>query len=113
MTRTSKAIRRRLLLFAFAAGLRAATPCSAPRDVPRGANLEDLASRYLGSARYAIAIALATNARIGDGFGYIANPDDLIGVARVCVPSRSEARQLERSWEAYERAVNAARLPRI
>ena len=113
MTRTSKAIRRRLLLFAFAAGLRAATPCSAPRDVPRGANLEDLASRYLGSARYAIAIALATNARIGDGFGYIANPDDLTGVARVCVPSRSEARQLERSWEAYERAVNAARLPRI
>jgi hypothetical protein len=72
-----------------------------------------LAGSYLGNPRYAIAIALATNARTADGFSYIANPDDLTGIARVCVPSKSEARQLGRSWEAYERAVNAARLARM
>jgi hypothetical protein len=104
---------RTLLLFALAAGLRAAVPCPAPLNVPAGASLEDLAKRHLGSSRYAIAIALATNARTGDGFRYIANPDDLTGVGRVCVPSKSEARQLARSWETYERAVNAARLARM
>jgi hypothetical protein len=69
--------------------------------------------RCLGSSHYAIAIALATNARTDEGFRYIANPDDFTGVAHVCVPSKSEARQLERSWEAYERAVNTLRLPRM
>jgi hypothetical protein len=102
-----------LLLFALTAGLHAADPCPAPLNVPAGASLEELATRYLGSSRYAIAIALATNLRTSDGFSYIANPDDLTGVAQVCVPTRSEARQLGRSWEAYERAVNAARLPRM
>ncbi|HYL35203.1 MAG TPA: hypothetical protein VEV17_04765 [Bryobacteraceae bacterium] len=90
----------------------AAVPCPAARDVPPGTTLEDLARSVLGSPRYAIAIALATNARTGDGFRYIANPDDLTGVARVCVPSKREARELQRSWEAYEGAVSAARLPR-
>jgi hypothetical protein len=104
---------RAFLLFAFAAGLHATGPCPATRDVPEGGSLEDLAHRYLGNSRYAIAIALATNARTGGGFSYIANPSDLTGVARVCVPSKSEARQLRRSWEAYERAMNAARLPQI
>jgi hypothetical protein len=104
---------RALLLSALAAGLQAAVPCPTPADVSAGARLEDLARRYLGDPRDAIAIALATNVRTGDGFSYIANPDDLGGVARVCIPSKSEARQLRRSWEAYDRAVNAARLPRI
>ena len=81
--------------------------------MPAGANLEDLARSYLGNSRYSIAIALATNARTADGFPYIANPDDLTGVARVCVPSKSEARDLTRSWDTYERAVNSARLPRM
>ena len=81
--------------------------------MPAGASLEDLAGSYLGNSRYAIAIALATNARTADGFPYIANPDDLTSVARVCVPSKSEARDLTRSWNAYERAVNSARLPRM
>src|ERR1700733_3877894 len=111
MTRSS--IRTTLFVFAFTAALRAAPPCPAPHDVPPGASLEDLAVRYLGSSRYAIAIALATNARTADGFRYIGNPDDLTGVTRVCVPSKPESRQLERSWESYERAVSAARLPRI
>jgi hypothetical protein len=104
---------RALLLCVFAAGTHAATPCPVPRNVPDGASLEALASRYLGSSRYSIAIALATNARTQDGFHYIANPDDLTGIAQVCVPSKSEARQLLRSWNAYEHAVNAARLPRM
>ena len=104
---------RAFLLFVFTVGMQAATPCPAPGNVPDGASLEDLASRYLGSSRYSIAIALATNARTQDGFSYIANPDDLAGIARLCVPSKSEARQLLRSWNAYEHAVNAARLPRM
>ena len=104
---------RALLLFALAASMHAAVPCPMPMDVPAGARLEDLARRYLGGSRDAIAIALATNVRTGDGFSYISNPDDLAGVARVCIPSKSEARQLGRSWDAYERAVDAARLPRI
>jgi hypothetical protein len=110
---TAGSTHRVLLLLAFAVGLRAAVPCPTPENVPAGASLQDLAVRHLGNARYAIAIALATNARTGDGFPYIANPDDIGGVARVCVPSKSEARGLERSWQAYERAVNTARLPRI
>jgi hypothetical protein len=105
--------RRTLFVFALATALRAAAPCPAPHDLPPGASLEDLASRYLGGPRYAIAIALATNARTGDGFPYIPNPDDLSGVTRVCVPSKSESRRLTRSWEAYERAVALARLPRM
>jgi hypothetical protein len=72
-----------------------------------------MATSYLGNATHAIAIALATNARISDGFLYIANPDDLTGIARVCVPTKSEARQLEQSWKAYQRAVNATRLPQM
>jgi hypothetical protein len=105
--------RRALLFLAFAAALRAAVPCPTPIDVPPGASLDDLALRHLGNSRYAIAIALATNSRTGDGFPYIANPDDLTGIARVCVPSKPEARQLERSWDIYARAVDSARLPRI
>jgi len=81
--------------------------------VPAGTRLEDLATKYLGNSRFAIAIALATNARTADGFPYIGNPDDLTGVARVCVPSQSDARDLTRRWDAYERAVNSARLPRM
>ncbi len=68
---------RALLLFALAGGMRAAVPCHMPVDVPAGARLEDLARRYLGGSRDAIAIALATNVRTGYGFSYIANPDDL------------------------------------
>lgn len=109
----SSNVDRAFLLLTLAAGLRAAVPCPTPVDVPAGASLQDLAQQHLGNARYAIAIALATNARTGDGFPYIANPDDLRGVARVCVPSKSEANLLARSWVAYERAVNTARLPRI
>jgi hypothetical protein len=106
-------MKRALLIFGFAIGLHAATPCPTPEDVPAGASLKDLAHRYLGNSRYAMAIALATNARTGDGFHYIANPDDLSGIPRVCVPSKAEARELNRSWTAYERAVDAARLPRM
>jgi hypothetical protein len=101
-----------LLIFAFATASAAATPCPMPLDIQPGTRLEDLAARYFGGPRYAIAIALATNARTGDGFRYIANPDDLSGVPRVCIPARSEAGQLKRSWEIYERAVTTARLPR-
>ncbi|MBV9506173.1 MAG: hypothetical protein JO323_14330 [Acidobacteriia bacterium] len=104
---------RALLLLLSAAQFAGAAPCFSPRDVPNGAHLDDLALRYLGSSRYAVAIALATNARTDEGFPYIASLDDLTGVSRVCVPSKSEARDLERSWRRYVIAVNAARLPQI
>jgi hypothetical protein len=106
-------VHRAILAFAFAAVLHAAAPCPAPRDVQPGTTLTDLATQYLGGARYAISIALATNARTSDGFRYIANPDDLSGIPQVCIPSKSEANQLVQSWGAYDRAVNAARLPRL
>jgi hypothetical protein len=102
-----------LLVFSCVASLRAATPCPLPRDTQTGERLENLAKEYFGSPRYAISIALATNARTGEGFPYIANPDDLTNISRVCIPSRPEARQLEQSWRAYDRAVSAARLPRM
>jgi hypothetical protein len=100
------------LLFAFAGLLQAAPTCPTPREVSPETTLEGLASRDLGNPRYAIAIALATNARTADGFSYIANPDDLTGAKRVCVPSKAEARELARTWVVYDRAVTAARLPR-
>lgn len=106
-------VQRAILAFAFATTLHAAAPCPLPRDVQPGVTLESLAGLYLGGSRYAIAIALATNARTGDDFTYIANPDDLTGIPRVCIPSKPEARRLEQSWKAYDRAVSAARLPRI
>lgn len=99
--------------FAFACALHASVTCPMPRDVQPGTTLESLAASYLGGSRYAISIALATNERTGDGFRYIANPDDLTGIPRVCVPSKTEARQLERSWTSYDRAVHLARLPRL
>jgi hypothetical protein len=105
-------MRRVASLLLFVVGLRAATPCPEPRDVPSGSQLEDLALRYLGTSRYAISLALATNSRTADGFPYIANPDDLTGISRVCIPSKSEAQDLQRSWQAYTRAVDVARLPR-
>src|ERR1700723_1108188 len=83
-------IPRAILAFAFATALHAAAPCPLPRDVQPGVSLESLAAFYLGSSRYAIAIALATNERTGDNFPYIANPDDLTGIPRVCVPSKPE-----------------------
>lgn len=103
---------RTLLLVLIAAGSPASTTCPAPREISNGARLDDLAAQYLGSARYAISIALATNSRTAEGFRSIDNPDDLSGISRVCVPSKSEARELERSWQAYTRAVDVARLPR-
>jgi hypothetical protein len=90
-----------------------AAPCPTPRDVPPGASLQDLANRYLGSSRFAIAIALSTNARSADGFKYISNPDDLTGIKQVCIPNKPEARLLLRRWEAYDKAVSVARLPRL
>src|SRR5438874_163612 len=118
LTRTSFRIRTIdicyvMLALVCAPVLRAASACPTPRDVQPGTTLESLAASDLGGARYAIAIALATNARTRDGFRYIANPDDLTGISRVCVPSKAEARQLERSWTSYDRAVNLARLPRL
>jgi len=69
--------------------------------------------REFGSSDYAIPIALATNARTADGFTYISNPDQLKDGTRLCIPSKSEAKELRKSWENYERAVATARLPRI
>jgi hypothetical protein len=103
---------RSFLLLGFLATLHAAVPCPTPRDLSPGASLEALAASDLGNSRYAIAIALATNARSGDGFTYIASPDDLSNVKRVCIPSKTEARELTRSWVVYDRAVAQARLPR-
>ncbi len=104
---------RAVFVFTLATVLRAAGPCPMPRDVQPGTTLEDLARVTLGDPRYAIAIALATNARTADGFGYIANPDDITNVKSVCIPSKSEAGQLEKAWRAYDHAVSAARLPRM
>jgi len=104
---------RAVLLFAAANALAAAVPCAASPDVRPGSRLEDLASQYLGDSRYSIAIALATNARTTEGFSYIANPDSLNSITRVCIPTKSEARGLRRSWDTYQNAVDAARLPRI
>jgi hypothetical protein len=101
------------LVFALAITLHAAAPCPMPLDIQTGTSLPDLATKYFGGPRYAISIALATNERTGDGFRYISNPDDLSSVPRVCIPFKSEARQLQRSWQIYERAVAAARLPRM
>lgn len=110
--RTPQHMNRAICLFFLAVASHAA-PCLAPRDVPPGASLQDLATRYLGNSRFAIAIALSTNARSADGFKYISNPDDLTGIKQVCIPTKSEARLLLRSWEAYDKAVAAARLPRL
>ena len=101
-----------VFLIAFAAASGAATPCPKTVDLAAGAKLEDLATQYFGKAGYSISIALATNARGSEGFRYIANPDNLTGIPKVCIPANGEARELERSWAAYDRAVTAARLPR-
>jgi len=103
---------RFLLVWPALATLQAATRCPSPYDIQPGQTLEDLAARYLGDSHYAISIALATNSRTADGFKYISNPDDLAAIPRVCVPAKSEAKDLRRGWEAYERAVSDARLPR-
>ena len=104
---------RPFILFVVAAALRAAAPCPMPQNVSSGATLVDFANRFLGNSNYAISIALATNARTADGFSYISNPDDIKNATRVCIPGKSEARELRKNWSTYERAVDTARLPRI
>jgi hypothetical protein len=99
-------------LFFFAISSYAATPCPQPHDIQPADSLNSLATHYFGSSGYAIAIALATNARTSDGFPYIANPDDLTKVSRVCIPAKAEASALRQGWTAYDAAVQMARLPR-
>lgn len=99
-------------LLVLAASLAAATPCPQPHEIQPSETLNSIAAGRLGSSRYAVSIALATNARTADGFRYIANPDDLSGVSRVCIPAKREARELDNAWTAYARAVDQARLPR-
>jgi hypothetical protein len=101
---------RAISLLALAVVSHAATSCS--HDIAVDGSLLDMASRYLGSPRFAISIALATNSRSSAGFQYISNPDDLTGIGHLCVPSKSEARLLLRNWEAFDKAVSGARLPR-
>lgn len=75
-------------------------------------SLAQLAGRYLGNPRYAMAIVLATNSRTDQHFDYIGEPDVLSTNAHVCVPSKKEARQLLKTWESFGRAMDTARLPR-
>lgn len=103
---------RLVFLLAFSSQAFAAQPCQATPDISAGVTLESLAAKYLGTPRAGIAIALATNARIAEGFRYIANPDDPSQVPKVCVPNRTEAKALRIRWESYDRAVTEARLPR-
>jgi hypothetical protein len=105
-------MRRATLFFFFALALRAASPCPTPVDTPSGSTLDQLAAKYLGSSEYATAIALATNLRTDQQFPYISNPYDISGIARVCVPNKAEAKELNRAWAAYEKAVESARLMR-
>jgi hypothetical protein len=74
--------------------------------------LADLAQRYLGNQRYAMSIVLATNSRTDQHFDYIGEPDAVSASAHVCVPSKREARHLLKTWQSFERAMDAARLPR-
>jgi hypothetical protein len=104
---------RILLVSVSAVSLHAAAVCPKPLDVSAGTSLQDLATLEFGNTSYAIPIALATNARTADRFTYISNPDQLKDGARVCIPSKSEAKQLRKSWQTYERAVAIALLPRI
>jgi hypothetical protein len=105
----ARALNRAICLLVLAVASHAAQDC--PRAVAVDGSLQDIANRYLGSPRFAIAIALATNAR-SDKFAYISNPDDLNGVKQICIPSKSEARLMLRNWEAFDKAVAGTRLPR-
>jgi len=108
--RTPERMNRAICVLVLAVAAHAATPC--PRDVAVEGSLPDMANRYFGNPRFAIAIALSTNSRTPQ-FKYISNPDDLTNIERVCIPTKSEARLLLRSWEAYDKAVSGARLPRM
>jgi len=101
-----------VLVIALGPGANAADPCPATVTIQAGDTLESLAAKHLGTPKAAIAIALATNARTAQGFRYIANPDDISQVPKVCIPTRPEARSLQKSWDSYDRAVAEGRLPR-
>jgi len=101
---------RLLALVLFAAFCTHAGDCDRIIDATAGDTLSSLATRYLGDADYGPAILLATNTRTG--FKFIGAPDRLDAGAKVCIPKRSEADELQREYDPYLRAVAEGVHPR-
>ncbi len=76
-----------------------------------GTTLARLADTYFGDVEYRYSILLATNARVGQGFGFIGNPNDLPEGGKLCIPVFAEAEVEKNRFVTYVQAVREMALP--
>jgi hypothetical protein len=88
-----------------------AAVCPATRAVAPGDTVRELAEFYFGDSQYWSSLVLATNSRIGEGFQFISDLNNLKGVPTVCIPDLAEAERWRRRYEKYMAAVAGMGLP--
>src|SRR3954453_2684227 len=117
-----------LLLSFIALTLAWAAPCPKPQPIDTGSTLPELADFYFEHPNSASAILLATNSRVGEGFPYLSDPDNIVkGILdnprcvpggsnfplcrSVCIPEITEAQRSRARYEAYLRAISDMSIP--
>ncbi len=93
------------------AGHHALAECREVVEVYPGTTLGRLADTFFGNVDYRFAILLATNARTGQGFKFISNPNELPVGEKLCIPGITEAEVERNRFLTYERAVQDMALP--
>jgi len=100
-----------MLLFAGVAHSQGLADCLATPTIFEGTTLAEVADAYFGDIDYRYAVLLATNARAGGDFPFIANPNQLPVGKKLCVPAITEAARLRNRFLTYINAVHAMALP--
>jgi len=70
-----------------------------------------MADTYFGNTEYRYAILLATNARAGNGFSFVSNPNGLTEENQLCIPVVGEAEMFKNRFQTYVQAVREMALP--
>ncbi|WP_146348404.1 hypothetical protein [Falsiphaeobacter marinintestinus] len=93
------------------ADLQDKSACRAIVEIYPGTTLGRLADNYFGDINYRYAILLATNARSGQGFDFISDPNTLPIGKSLCIPQITEAEVEKNRFLTYEKAVTDMALP--
>jgi hypothetical protein len=79
--------------------------------VAPGDTIRKLAVSYFGDAGFWPSIVLATNSRLGDGFSFVGDLNNVAEIRQVCIPDKDEAQRWRSSYEKYMAAIQATELP--
>ena len=93
------------------AGHHSLPDCRETVEIYPGTTLARLADTFFGDVDYRYSILLSTNARVGQGFDYIGNPNALPVGKSLCIPEFSEAEVEKNRFLTYENAVRDMALP--